>query len=162
MITEHEFTKEHYENSMSLLKSMNQTICFGIASSRNLDSFSPATWQLLRDYGSITALNAKEIGLVDILSNVDPLDDLIRMNRSSDNKYRKKQLHGVDLDKFHADEIMTLEQYMKMVANRKANEARRVKLFQWLSYASKKSSATESTLNFLGYEGPHFNLSKVC
>lgn len=159
--TEKEFTKEHYENSMLLLKSMNQSVCCSIASSRGLDTFSPAIWQLLRDYGSITAHNAQEIGLVDALSNVNPLDDLIRMNQSDNKESRKKRLHGVDLDKFQADEIITLDKYMKTLANRKSQDARRVKIFHWLSYASTKSSAAESLLSYFGFIGPYFNLSKV-
>ncbi len=164
IFTEKEFTKEHYENSVSLLKSLNHSICSGIAASRHDRTyFSPVVWQLLRDYGSLTANNAKEIGLIDILSPVNPLDDLIRMNQLSeeDNDNRKKWLHGVDVDTFHADEIVTLNTYMKLLTSRKAKEERKVQLFHWPHLASTKSSAADAFLQILGYVGPYYNLSKV-
>jgi hypothetical protein len=144
-----------------LLNSMNRSISSAITFSRRLSTSSSAMWQALYHFGTLSALNAQEIGLVDFLPNINPLDEMVQLNRVEDKEGPKRWLYGMDLDHFQADEVITLGSYRKLLRSRKDRYERRVRIFQWLSYLSAKSSAMESFLSSLGYTFPNFNLSMV-
>mmetsp|Transcript_25761 Transcript_25761/g.56492 ORF Transcript_25761/g.56492 Transcript_25761/m.56492 type:complete len:356 (-) Transcript_25761:1189-2256(-) len=82
-LTEKGFTKEHKENTSAIVQSINDSICRSISQSRSFpQSFNKRMWESIYNYGSLTAANAKEIGIVDSLPVVDPLDSLYRPTRA--------------------------------------------------------------------------------
>ena len=76
------------ENTKSIIQSINNTIQTSITNSRNLhDQFSNTTiWQSLHDYGTLSAKNAQEVHLIDYLPKIDPLHELISLNKHDDHR----------------------------------------------------------------------------
>jgi len=82
--THSHFTKEHYENVAGILLPIHQHVCDAIYTSRHkqLRNFAPAKfWSMVENAGSLPAHVAHQIGFVDYLPRIDPLDALIKNNK---------------------------------------------------------------------------------
>ncbi|EED95006.1 hypothetical protein THAPSDRAFT_261589, partial [Thalassiosira pseudonana CCMP1335] len=90
VFTEKVYSKPHLETVKSMTASLNNTIRTCIRNSRALN-FDDVMWQSISDYGSLTAVNAEEIGLVDSTPSVDPLPSLLEANKSDDAKAKLEQ-----------------------------------------------------------------------
>jgi len=163
-LSETGYTKEHKENARSLLNSINDHMCMEIARSRLLPAtFDESMWNAIRNYGTLTAQNAREIGLVDNLPRINPLSSLIKFNRCGEQemaKLKEKWTEEVDFDEFNAKESISLLGYARLVAKRKKSEERKWKIHGIMEHLTKKSAATEFLLSRLGYQSPHFNVSE--
>ena len=87
------YTREHKENETSIIQSINQHECDGIAQMRGLRNFdNPSMWNLVRNHGTFTAEDAHKIGLIDYMPCLDPLDQLVDSTQSENDKeeMRKK------------------------------------------------------------------------
>lgn len=76
----------------STTSSLNDTIRTCIEDSRPLLNFDDVMWRAIFQYGSLTAANAREIGLVDHTPPVDPLASLLEVNRKEEREKRKKKM----------------------------------------------------------------------
>ncbi|KAL9191570.1 hypothetical protein ACHAXT_001276 [Thalassiosira profunda] len=75
------YSRTHLETVKSTTASLNDTICTGIEAARAL-KFDNVMWRSIFDYGSLSADNAAEIGLVDATPPVDPLLSMLKCNES--------------------------------------------------------------------------------
>lgn len=162
MLTEDGYTKEHLENTQSIVQSINKSICEAIVQSRNLSStFNSSIWKALYDYGTMTAENALEIKLVDFLPNINPLTDLLDMSRDQEHteKLRRKWGEKLDLDNFKGQETLSIEDFSKILKKRRRSEKRRQTMLSFLQDITSKSSAAEALLSIFGWEKPLLNLN---
>lgn len=79
------FTKEHYENVAGVLLPIQQHVCDSIYTSRHkyLKKFPDQGnfWEMVHSAGSLPARVAHQIGFVDYLPRMDPLDVLVKNNK---------------------------------------------------------------------------------
>lgn len=83
--THSHFSKEHYENVAGVLLPIHQHVCDSIYTSRHrfLKKFQDKDnfWEMVHSAGSLPAGVAHQIGFVDYLPRLDPLDVLIKNNK---------------------------------------------------------------------------------
>jgi hypothetical protein len=83
--THSHFSKEHYENVEGILLPIHQHVCDSIYTSRHryLKKFQDkdSFWEMVHSAGSLPAGVAHQIGFVDYLPRLDPLNALIKNNR---------------------------------------------------------------------------------
>ena len=164
-LSEKRYTKEHFENTKSVIDSINNTICNSIVQSRHrFDTLNSSVLKLVRDYGTMTVDNAREIGLVDFMPRVDPLYDLVFANKNEDalQSMRDKWSQSLDFDNFEADETISLSAYSSLMKKRKKWNIQKWKFHETLTKAANSSTAAEALLEVCGYKGPHFNINEVC
>lgn len=162
MWTEDGYTKEHLENTQSIVQSINNSICEAIVQSRSLsNTFNSSIWKALYDYGTMTAENALEIKLVDFLPNINPLIDLLDMAKDKEHSDKLRQKWGdkLDLDNFKGQETLSMEDFSKILKKRRSSEKRRQAMHSLLEKVTSKSSATETLLSIFGWETPLLNLN---
>jgi Peptidase family S49 len=84
--THSHFTREHYENVAGVLLPIHQHVCDSIYTSRHkyLKKFPDQGnfWEMVHSAGSLPARVALQIGFVDFLPRMDPLDVLIKNNQN--------------------------------------------------------------------------------
>ena len=163
-LTEKGFTKEHKENTSAIVRSINDSICRSISQSRSFpESFNKRMWESIYNYGSLTAANAKEIGIVDSLPVVDPLDSLLQANKSDDALKEAKEKLGktIDLSSFRGTKAVSLQEYRSNIVKRKRAEERKWKTHEKLKYLAEKSGATRQILSLLQYNAPNYNIEMV-
>ena len=97
ILTQSKYSKSHLENVTSMISSLNSTMCTQIEESRRRGNSSDATtksssllsldddmpWQKIFNHGSLTATNSADIGLVDTIPPLDPVNVLMDMNKSA-------------------------------------------------------------------------------
>jgi len=141
-LTETGFSRAHRENTTAIVRSMNESICESIAQSRSLpNSFNQRMWQRIWRYGSLTAGNAKELGLVDYTPKIDPLDSILG------------DLKGTKT-------ISLLDYKSKLVKNKEYDE-RKWRWHEKLKFLAEKSSATTQLLSLFQYNAPNYNIDEV-
>ena len=108
ILTQSKYSKAHLENVTSMISSLNSTMCTQIEESRRGGNSSDATtkssslllsllddmpWQKIFNHGSLTAMNSADIGLVDTIPPLDPVNVLVDMNKSAslDDDAREKK-----------------------------------------------------------------------
>ncbi len=158
------FTKAHRENMKAIIECWNDTVYSSIAQSRRLPLvFDKTVWNGIHNYGTITAENAKEIHIIDQIPNINPLMDLVEMNKNKkwSEPLRKRFDEGLGKHKFEADQCITLPKYTAHLKNIHKWQKRKATLFQKLQYAYNHSAATRFFLGGLGLEGPYFGFDKV-
>jgi hypothetical protein len=83
--THTQFTKEHYENVAGVLLPIHQHVCDAIYTSRHtqLKKYSDFAkfWSMVENAGSLPARVAHQIGFIDYLPRIDPLDALVKYNQ---------------------------------------------------------------------------------
>ncbi len=190
-LTETGYTRAHLENTKSIVESINNTIFSSITHSRNLyDTFTPGVWQAVHDYGTLTAVNAREVNLIDYTPRIDPLTNLVSLNQiddatkkdenstsnsrnsQGDNEeddedkkrinYLKKRWTWLKDQSFTANEIISMEKYTQVLSKRKKWLERKYQLNKVLNQVAKKSSVSEALLSFMGMKSPYFNIDEVC
>ena len=163
-LTETGFTRAHRENTTAIVRSINQSICESIVQSRSLpDSFNQRMWQRIFKYGSLTAVNAKELGLVDYTPKIDPLDAILQANENDEAMKEAKEKWGKDIDvgSLKGTKTISLQDYKsKLVKNKKYDE-RKWLWHEKLKFLAEKSSATTQLLSLFQYNAPHFNIDEV-
>ena len=143
----------------------------------------------MHDYGTITALNAQEIKLVDQLPRIDPLHDIVALNRyyernKSNNINRDTTLDNNKSNKhailtkeryeylkkswtwyltqqpFEGNEVVSLQSYATTLSKRNKWKRRQNLWKEIMKKASEKSSAASALLSLIGFNEPHFNIPK--
>jgi signal peptide peptidase SppA len=119
--TDKYFSREHKENVMNIVQSLDEMEREKIAESRGLKGFNKTTWKKLRTQGSFTASQAHDLGLIDYMPSLDPLTDLVDSNKDTESKTQMKQKWGkdTDMDKFSATRIISIAEYSDLMAQRK-------------------------------------------
>lgn len=83
--THSQFTKEHYDNVAGVLLPIHQHVCDAIYTSRHeqLKKYSDFAkfWSMVENAGSLPARIAQQIGFVDHLPRLNPLDALLKSNK---------------------------------------------------------------------------------
>jgi len=161
--TESGYTKAHLENTTSILDSINGTVYALISQSRALAPvFDKSAWKDIHDFGTMTADNAQEIKLVDYLPQVNPLFDLVNMNKIKEKSESLREKWGALLkeDGFRADELLSLPQYSARLRKKKKWQTRKGQMYEKFTNAAARSSALETVLGALGYESPYFHWDK--
>ena len=152
--SERGYTMAHYENTKSFLDSMNGTIFSAIAQSRSLPVvFDKSVWMNIHNYGTMTAENAQEIKLLDHLPRINPISDLIHMNKTNDKKLAdalRDKWFPILSNKFDANDHIALEKYSSNVQKRNKFRQRQVKLYDKFKTAASRSSAFEMLIGALG------------
>jgi len=161
--TEKGYTASHLKNTKSLVESLNQTLCSSIVEARRIsDNFNDSTWKLLHDHGTMTAENGKELGLIDCLTNINPLADLIAANKDEESlsRLQKKWGNSLKLDNFQATESLSYGEYLSSL--RRMEKARKMKwrVHAMFQDAAGKNAVAKTMLSMLGYEAPYFNVDK--
>ena len=165
-LTEAGFTKAHKENVKNYLKAINFGLTDDIAVSRKLP-FSWDAWQIIHDSGSLTSNAAQKIGLIDYASKRSPLDDLLALQQTKDEKEktRIKSQWGAatDLESFRADEKVSLSEYKSIVAQRRTMEHRKWLIYSRLRDACKKYPMVKDALETVGLAAapPNLNIAEV-
>jgi hypothetical protein len=163
--TERSFTKEHKENVSNVLLQINQHVCNGIYASRSLQGFEFSNfWQMVHKAGTFPGSVAQQIGFVDYLPRLDPLDQLVLSNKSEKEKEEMKQKWGkeTDMDHFTAEEAISITQYAKKVSKKKAQETKDWTIHKYLKEQAQKSPAIKTCMSAMGYQAPRFNIAEVC
>jgi len=161
-LTETGYTKEHMQNTKSMVTSINDHSCMEIVRSRSLPAtFDEHMWKAINKYGTLTAQNAQELGLVDSSPPINPLNALLKGNKGETEMAAvKKWSNELDFDNFHAKESISLTTYAQLLSRRKKAEERKWKVHSMMSYLSEKSTATQHILSALGYKPPFYNISQ--
>ena len=125
------FTKEHLENTESILKSINKHLCDKIVRSRSLPiEFDDTMWQEINDYGTLTPPNTLEIGLIDYLPRIDPLELLLIFNKNDGERtvLKEKWPNETNFDKFTATKEISFQEYSSLLAKRKKADLKNLDL----------------------------------
>jgi hypothetical protein len=163
--TERSFTKEHKENVSNILLQINQHVCTGIYASRRLQGFEFSNfWTMVHNAGTFPGSVAEQIGFVDYLPRLDPLDQLVLSNKSEKEKKEMKQKWGkeTDMDHFTAEEAISITQYAKKVSKKKAQESKDWTIHKNLKEQAQKRPALKTFMSAMGYQAPRFNIAEVC
>eukprot|EP00586_Coscinodiscus_wailesii_P001775 CAMPEP_0172491864 /NCGR_PEP_ID=MMETSP1066-20121228/22768_1 /TAXON_ID=671091 /ORGANISM="Coscinodiscus wailesii, Strain CCMP2513" /LENGTH=687 /DNA_ID=CAMNT_0013261131 /DNA_START=174 /DNA_END=2233 /DNA_ORIENTATION=- len=169
-LTEDDFTAEHLENTSSYLESIDDYLLSGMSASRHRrKGFVKGNWDIIREYGSMTAANAKEIGLIDCYLNVFPLEEFVEANKDggSVKNVMKRLNKGIDadanLDSFCANHSVSLNQYRNRLKKRKVEKQKRDD-WEWKKHQVFEKLAENGVMkNILaqrGIEAPNFNIDK--
>ena len=112
-------------------------------------------WKSISDYGQITAMNAREIGLVDSLTAVSPLNLMVNSNKN--NKKARSKLEDkfgpeICANNFNASEKVSVIQYKRMVDKRARLERIHSAIHSKLSRLAELSTATSLLLSGFGIQ----------
>ncbi|KAG7357134.1 signal peptide peptidase SppA, 67K type [Nitzschia inconspicua] len=101
IFTQSQYTREHYDNVAGVLLPIHQHVCDAIYTSRHqqLKKYSDFAkfWTMVENAGSLPARIAQQIGFVDHLPKLNPLDALVKFNQkkdSNDKPSNKTQING--------------------------------------------------------------------
>lgn len=162
------YTRAHRENTQAIVDSLNHSIHASIAETRKLPKvYNKSMWKGIHNYGTLTADNAKEIKLVDRLPNIDPLMDLVKMNKKEKDDDNDKSNLVEKWDKvlgkqhgFEANECISLAKYSSRLKMMNKWKKRKIFWYNKLKQATTRSSATTSLLKGLGCEAPYFGFDQ--
>jgi len=177
IFTDKKYSKAHLESVKSMTLSMNTSIQNCINKSRVLN-FDNIMWASVFKFGTLTAANAEEIGLVSATPPSDPLLSLLDVIKKEDeakdkntrilpyiangklSKKKTESKNEVSMPRkkleakfdrhFTATEILSLEKYKQMLKKRENVERRRKQFKNALQQISDKSTATSMLLSTLG------------
>ena len=78
-------------------------------------------WQEINDYGTLTPPNTLEIGLIDYLPRIDPLELLLIFNKNDGERtvLKEKWPNETNFDKFTATKEISFQEYSSLLAKRK-------------------------------------------
>ena len=164
MFTDSKYTREHRQNVQGIMQELNLHVCEGIYNSRKLYQYDFGNfWHMVHKAGSFPGNVAQQVGFVDYLPNLDPLDDLVASNQSDEKKGSFKEKLGVtaDVDSFKAEKKISIVDYAnQMKEDRKKEDAK------WEKYHSLRKNAQENPtlaafMSAVGYSAPFFNIPKV-
>mmetsp|Transcript_11345 Transcript_11345/g.22672 ORF Transcript_11345/g.22672 Transcript_11345/m.22672 type:complete len:748 (+) Transcript_11345:130-2373(+) len=162
MFTEDKYSKPHLEAVKSMTASLNNTMFSCIEKARDLN-FDSVMRKSMFDYGSLSAANGADLGLIDAMFPVDPLLSLLHANKEVAAGDKEKVEDGKDLikakkakleeifglnksfDKFVATEQVSLVKYHEMMKKKAKLEERR-KYFTKLAESSTAASLILSTI----------------
>ena len=125
-LTHRSYDKAHLEATRSIVESLDKNIRSGINDSRlGNNPFNDEVWKAIREYGTLTASNAKELSLIDADYPIEPLKDLVAANDTKDRSRRNEveAKWGARLN-FPADHEISLAEYSRTLARRKRVENR--------------------------------------
>lgn len=162
-LTETGYTKEHRESTLSMITSISDHNCMEIVRSRSLSAtFDQGMWKAIRNYGTLTAQNALEVGLIDGSPRIDPLNALLHANKGEKEQaeMKAKWANEVEFGKFNAKEAISLTSYAQLLSRRDKAKKRKWKVYGTMEYLTEKSAATRLFLSALGYQSPFYNVTK--
>ena len=160
--SERGYTKSHLENVNSLTTSIDDTIRSFIQNDRAL-KFDQVTWKSISDYGSITASNAKAIGLICSLPTVTPLSFMIKANKDAKAKSKLDKIFRNEVCSSNfdaADEVSVLE-YKQMLQKKEDLERIHTKINSTLARLSELSTATSLLLSGCGVQTSSSKRDKI-
>jgi len=165
-LTETDLTKAHRKNVETYLFALNNYWLGDIAKARKGLQVTGQVWNLILNGGSFSALAAMKMGLVDYTPEKNPLDALLefgkcRGDEDKMNSLRAKWGSQTDLEKFKADELVTLSKYRKIVSQRRFMENNSWKLRQGLKETAEKYPVIGNLLALAGFPEPYFHLKEV-
>jgi hypothetical protein len=161
--THSSFSKEHKENVANILKTINQHVCEGIYTGRNLSlkqfEFSNF-WKMVHRAGSFPADMAQRIGFIDYLPRKDPLELLLLSSNLSD---KDKELMGTEtpLHSFHAEAKISIADYAQQKKVEGGNQARQWKRYHGLQGLAANSVVMKTLMGVMGYAAPYYNIPEV-
>merc|ERR1712151_2877 len=103
MFTENTYTPEHYDNVNNLITSLQKTVLDNISRGRkDRKGFNPELWEAILEHGTMTALNAHEVGFIDSILAVDPMESWSKsiLNNDNDNDDPSQSSSEKDGNKF--------------------------------------------------------------
>lgn len=183
IFTERKYTKSHFENTKSIIDSINDTVHTSIAEARNIyDQFNPQVWGTVHDYGTLSAQNAQEVNLIDYLPRIDPLHELVALNKydnddssnpkkKDDDNYMKDRIEYLRKswtwflneqkdEKFIANETILLDDYVKTLHKKEKWMKRTHGWNKMIEDLVAKSSAAEALFDSIGWKAPYYNVKK--
>jgi hypothetical protein len=165
MFSHNKYTKEHRQNVRGIMTELNLHICEGIYNYRNLQQYDFGNfWRQVHKAGSFPGNVAQQIGFVDYVPNIDPLDHLITSNKSDDKREEMKEKLGktVDVDSFKAEKKISVVEYAKQIKEEKQKEKEKWENYHELKKYIQKHPNMSTLLSAIGYGAPFFNIPKVC
>ncbi|KAL3804397.1 hypothetical protein HJC23_011325 [Cyclotella cryptica] len=149
--TERGYSRTHLENVQSTTASLNNTIRTCIQNSRAL-KFDDVMWKSIFDYGSLTASNAKEIGLVDSTPAIGPMSFMIEASKNAKAKSKMEDKFGVDMcpTNFNATETVSVVEYKQMLDKKTRLDRTQLTINNYMNRLSELSTATSLLLSGLG------------
>lgn len=161
IFTDSKYTKAHFQNNLALINSINKVIYDKISDSRRFPKDINHMWNAIHNYGTMTADNAQEIGLVDHLPNVNPLYDLVNVEDTDDIHMESLKKKWSNLfHTFTANKMIEYSEYQSVLQRKKKWHNRKIRLYQTLKHMRDTSSAFESLLNVLGCDTKYFGFDK--
>eukprot|EP00934_Nitzschia_sp_Nitz4_P008200 Nitzschia sp. Nitz4//scaffold14_size191712//148848//151091//NITZ4_001747-RA/size191712-processed-gene-0.287-mRNA-1//1//CDS//3329536999//8190//frame0 len=135
--THSSYTREHAANVGNLLTEINQHVCHGIYFSRygqlkNYEYYN--FWKMVLQAGSFPASMAKQIGFVDYLPKLNPLDDLLDQPKKDEGSEEDSRLakwgDTTNLEDFKATKAITIMDYARQKKKEKAKQERQLKMLE--------------------------------
>lgn len=161
IFTDRDYTKAHLVNSRAIAQSINNVIYNKISESRRFPKEFHRLWQAINDYGTITADDAQEIGLVDQLPPVNPLYDLIKIaSGDSENIDILKTKWSALTGTFHSNKMIDYTSYKQLLLKRRAWDQQKTKLYQTLKHMSDRSTAFENLVRAFGFDPKYFGFDE--
>ena len=161
IFTDKDYTKAHLENNRALVQSINNVMYNKISESRRFPKEFNRLWQAIHDYGTMSADDAQEIGLVDQLPHVNPLYDLIKIGRGDgENIDALKTKWSALTGTFSANNLIDFSSYKQLLLKRRAWDKQKIKLYQTLKHMSDRSTAFEALVRAFGYDPKYFGFDK--
>lgn len=136
-------------------------------------------WKSIFDYGSLTASNAKEIGLVNATPSVSPIAFAVEANKDArmppnphplakheqiQRRLRDLVVFGTDskcFTEFNATEMIPVMKYKQMLDRRKSIEKKHATINGYLHTLAELSTATSLLLSAFGIHPSRSNREKI-
>lgn len=135
-----------------MVSSIDSTIKSCIQNSRALN-FDDVMWKSISEYGHLTAVNAKEIGLVNALPSVSPLCFMLKANKLVKEKAMLEEKFGLDIasNTFNSTDAVSVVKYKQMLDKRSNIEKLGKEINSKLQRLSELSTATSLLLSSFGF-----------
>lgn len=161
IFTDNAYTKAHLENSRAIAQSINNVMYEKISESRRFPKEFNRLWQAVHDYGTMSADNAQEIGLVDQLPQVNPLYDLVKISSGDgENLNVLKTKWSALTGTFDGNKLIDFSSYKQLLLKQKAWDEQKTKLYQTLKHMKDRSTAFEGLVRAFGYDPKYFGFDK--
>ena len=134
-----------------MIASLNDTIKSCIQTSRAL-KFDNVMWKSVTEYGHLTASNAKDIGLINSLPSVSPINFMMKANKITKEKAKLEDRFGTEIasNTFNGTASISIMEYKRMLDKRTRFEKLDAQINSNLHRLSKLSTATSLLLSSLG------------
>eukprot|EP00529_Nitzschia_sp_RCC80_P010374 CAMPEP_0113455936 /NCGR_PEP_ID=MMETSP0014_2-20120614/8629_1 /TAXON_ID=2857 /ORGANISM="Nitzschia sp." /LENGTH=760 /DNA_ID=CAMNT_0000347375 /DNA_START=139 /DNA_END=2421 /DNA_ORIENTATION=+ /assembly_acc=CAM_ASM_000159 len=156
--THNRYSRDHFENVAGILLPMHQYVCNSIYSSRYeyLKKYDAAMddgadfWDMVTRAGSLPSQVAHQIGFIDFMARMDPLDILLKSNSKDINEKTKtvnedKAVDSwkdeTDFEQFSADSKISIAAYARKRKIERAKESKR---------AAETSGVMQSVSSLMG------------
>jgi ClpP class serine protease len=163
MFTERGYNRDHRINLQNMVDQIDAHKRDAIVDGRKTKGFDPIVWKMIRKYGSFTGEQALNLGLVDHLPKLCPLEDLIKSNRDEDSKADMQAKWGNETNvmKFEACNKINFTDYLNKLNQKDKKNDRMWKIHRGINSIIEQSSFPQWILSALGCEPPHYFFGKV-